>query len=203
MAHQGLKPGDSSAAPTGLKHPLCRIPRVPLRYTLGYYRTAPPGPKESCPVSSTAGRRNDGERGLAELRPLATSDWAELERHRSEYAALGISLDQAASRFDGRHYPFGAAMAHVVGDWRTGENFHATNASLVEHDSNGKLQGYDYGELASLVRNRHQPGNPALARVLARDRNIRLTLDARLQVQAHEILERRLREARAERGRWS
>lgn len=132
--------------------------------------------------------------------PLATSDWAELERHRPEYAALGISLDQAASRFDTRHYPFGAAMAHVLGDWRTGENFHATNASLVEHDSNGKLQGYDYGELASLVRNRHQPGNPALARVLARDRNIRLTLDARLQVQAHEILDRRLREARAEQG---
>jgi cell division protein FtsI/penicillin-binding protein 2/cell division protein FtsW (lipid II flippase) len=132
--------------------------------------------------------------------PLATSDWSELDRHRAEYAALGISLDQAASRFDGRHYPFGAAMAHVLGDWRTGENFHATNASLVEHDSNGKLQGYDYAELASLVRNRRQPGNPALALVLGRDRNVRLTLDARLQMQAHEILERRLRAARAERG---
>jgi cell division protein FtsI/penicillin-binding protein 2/cell division protein FtsW (lipid II flippase) len=132
--------------------------------------------------------------------PLATSDWSELQRHQADYAALGISLDEAASRFDGRHYPFGAAMAHVLGDWRTGENFHATNASLVEHDSNAKLQGYDYGELASLVRNRHQPGNPALARVLSRDRNVRLTLDARLQFGAHEILERRLREAHAERG---
>ncbi len=28
--------------------------------------------------------------------PLATSDWAELERHRAEYQALGISLEQRA-----------------------------------------------------------------------------------------------------------
>ncbi len=93
--------------------------------------------------------------------PVATSSWAELERHRQEYQALGISLDQAASRFDSRHYPFGAALALVLGDLRTGENFHASNASLVEHDSTTRLQGYEYAELAGLVRYRHQPGNPA------------------------------------------
>ena len=92
--------------------------------------------------------------------PLATSDWAELVKHRAEYEALGISLEQAASRFDNRHYPFGAALELVVGDLRTGENFHAANSSLVEHDSAAKLQGYQYAELASLVRYRHQPGNP-------------------------------------------
>ncbi len=132
--------------------------------------------------------------------PVATSDWAELQRHRDDYAKLGVSLDQAVSKYDSRHYPFGAALAHVVGDLRTGENFHATNASLVEHDSNQKLQGYEYPELASLVRYRHQPGNPALARVLARDRNIHLTLDVRLQLQAEEILQRRLREAHVDKG---
>ncbi|HMC59844.1 MAG TPA: FtsW/RodA/SpoVE family cell cycle protein, partial [Candidatus Solibacter sp.] len=83
--------------------------------------------------------------------PLATGDWKELERHRAGYEALGIALDQSASRFDNRHYPFGAATAHVIGDLRTGETFHATNASLVEHDSNLKLQGFQYAELASLV----------------------------------------------------
>ena len=98
--------------------------------------------------------------------PLATSDWAELERHRAEYAGAGrFRIDQACSRFDNRHYPFGAATAHLIGDLRTGENFHATNASLVEHDSNRKLQGYEYAELAPLVRYRHQPGNPAIARL--------------------------------------
>ncbi|HEY2014758.1 MAG TPA: FtsW/RodA/SpoVE family cell cycle protein, partial [Bryobacteraceae bacterium] len=132
--------------------------------------------------------------------PLATSDWQELARHKAEYEALGISVEQVSSRFDSRHYPFGAATAHVVGDLRTGENFHATNASLVEHDSNTKLQGYQYAELAPLVRYRHQPGNPEIARLLARDRNIRLTLDIRLQMRAKEILERRLREAREPKG---
>lgn len=128
--------------------------------------------------------------------PLATSNWDELLRHRTEYEALGVSLDRAASRFENRHYPFGSATAHVVGDLRTGENFHATNASLVEHDSNPQLQGYQYAELAPLVRNRHEPGNQAIARLLARDRNVRLTLDIRLQLRAKEILERRLGNAK-------
>ncbi|HTX33578.1 MAG TPA: FtsW/RodA/SpoVE family cell cycle protein [Bryobacteraceae bacterium] len=120
--------------------------------------------------------------------PLATSSWAELESHRAQYEALGISIDQACSRFDSRQYPFGSALEQVVGDLRSGENFHASNASLVEHDSNRKLQGYDFSELAALVRYRHEPGNPALAKVLARDRTVRLTLDARLQLQAGAIL---------------
>jgi cell division protein FtsI/penicillin-binding protein 2 len=126
---------------------------------------------------------------------LATSSWSELERRRGDYEAMGVQLDRAVSKFESRHYPFGAATAHVIGDLRTGENFHASNASLVEHDANGRLQGYQYAELASLVRYRHQPGNPALAAVLARDRDVHLTLDIRLQLRAQEILERRLREA--------
>jgi cell division protein FtsW (lipid II flippase) len=124
--------------------------------------------------------------------PVATGDWQELERRRTEYAALAIDLDQACSRMDTRHYPFGPAMAHVVGDMRTGENFHATNASLVEHDSDRRLRGYDLAELVPIMRTRHQPGNPALARILSRDRTVRLALDARLQVRATGILRQRL-----------
>jgi cell division protein FtsI/penicillin-binding protein 2 len=127
--------------------------------------------------------------------PLATADWRELERHRSDYEALGISLEQACFRFDTRHYPFGAVTAHLTGDLRTGENFYASNASLVEHDWNRKLQGYDYSELAALVRGRHQPGNSGIARILARDRDVRLTIDIRLQVKAAETLRRRLLQA--------
>lgn len=132
--------------------------------------------------------------------PLATSSWAELMRHQADYQALGISLEQAASRFDSRHYPFGAALALVLGDLRTAENFHATNASLVEHDSATKLQGYQYAELAAVVRYRHQPGNPEIARLLARDRNVRLTLDIRLQLRAREILEKHLRDSHNQNG---
>ena len=132
--------------------------------------------------------------------PLATGDWSEMERHAADYQALGISLEQACSRFDNRHYPFGAATAHLIGDLRTGENFHASNASLVEHDSNRKLQGYEYAELASQVRYRHQPGNRSIARILARDRNVHLTVDIRLQLRARDILDRHLQDAGAPRG---
>jgi cell division protein FtsI/penicillin-binding protein 2/cell division protein FtsW (lipid II flippase) len=131
--------------------------------------------------------------------PLATSSWDELQQHKSEYAALGVSLD-SFSRLETRHYPFGALTAHITGDLRTGENFHASNASLVEHDSNRKLQGYDYAELAPLVRYRHQPGNPEIARLLARDRNVHLTVDIRLQLRAQQILERRLSQAGETKG---
>jgi cell division protein FtsI/penicillin-binding protein 2/cell division protein FtsW (lipid II flippase) len=132
--------------------------------------------------------------------PLATGDWSELERHRAEYEAIGIRIEDACSRIDTRHYPLGAAMAQVVGDRRTGENFHATNASLVEHDSDAQLRGYEMAELVPIMRTRHQPGNPALAHILARDRTVRLTLDARLQTRAGEILRKRLAAVRKTNG---
>jgi cell division protein FtsW (lipid II flippase) len=132
--------------------------------------------------------------------PLATADWSELERHAADYQALGVDIEQACSRFDNRHYPFGSAAAHLIGDLRTGENFHATNASLVEHDSNRKLQGYEYSELAALVRYRHQPGNQGIARLLARDRNVHLTVDIRLQTRAREIFAQNLAKAKVTNG---
>ena len=119
---------------------------------------------------------------------LATSNWAALEKQRAQYQTLGISID-ALSRFDNRFYPFGSATAHLLGDLRTGEKFHATNSSLIEHDSNQRLQGYsDYRELAPLVRYRHQHKNPQLQALLSRDRSVRSTIDIRLQLKANEIL---------------
>jgi cell division protein FtsW (lipid II flippase)/cell division protein FtsI/penicillin-binding protein 2 len=132
---------------------------------------------------------------------LATSDWSELERRRDIYTKLGVSIDTACSRLDNRHYPFGSAIAHLLGDLRTGENFHATNASLIEHDSNVKLQGFtDYKELAPLIRYRHQPGNPEIARLLARDRDVRASIDVRLQIRAAKALGDRLAKAHKDKG---
>src|SRR5262249_9641147 len=62
---------------------------------------------------------------------LATSNWRSLEQRRAQYQAMGIGIDETCSRLDSRHYPFGAAAEHFLGDLRTGENFHAPNASLV------------------------------------------------------------------------
>ncbi len=132
---------------------------------------------------------------------LATSDWNELERRRDQYAKLGISIDTACSRLDSRHYPFGALAAHLVGDLRTGDNFHATNASLIEHDSNAKLQGFsDYRELAPLIRYRHQPGNPQIAKLLVRDRNVIASIDIRLQMRAAKALDEGLAKAHKDKG---
>jgi cell division protein FtsI/penicillin-binding protein 2/cell division protein FtsW (lipid II flippase) len=132
---------------------------------------------------------------------LATSSWDELERRRTEYEKLGIRIDAVCRPMDRRHYPFGAWTAHVVGDWRTGENFHATNASLIEHDMNRKLQGFtDYRELAAVVRYRHRPGNAAMERLQARDRDVRTSIDIRLQMRAAEILARRLAAVRKDKG---
>ena len=131
---------------------------------------------------------------------LATSNWKALVDRRTQYQALGISIDDACSRLDSRHYPFGSATEHFLGDLRTGEKFHAPNASLVEHDSNARLQGYQYSELVELVRYRHQPGNPALRSLLARDRDVRTTLDIRLQMRAEEILRKHLQQANKEKG---
>jgi cell division protein FtsW (lipid II flippase)/cell division protein FtsI/penicillin-binding protein 2 len=132
---------------------------------------------------------------------LATSDWNELERHREQYSKLGISIDAACSRLDNRHYPFGPLTSHLLGDLRTGENFHATNASLIEHDSNMKLQGFaDYRELAPLIRYRHQPGNPEIAKLLARDRNVTASIDIRLQIRAAKALDNQLAKAHKDKG---
>jgi cell division protein FtsI/penicillin-binding protein 2/cell division protein FtsW (lipid II flippase) len=132
---------------------------------------------------------------------LATSKWDDLEKHRAEYNQFGIDIDKVCSRMDNRHYPFGAVTAHLLGDWRTGENFHASNSSLIEHDQNTKLQGFsDYGELAAVVRYRHRPNDPGIMRLRARDRDIHSTIDARLQVRAAEILDKRLQAMRKEKG---
>ena len=132
---------------------------------------------------------------------LATSSWQELERQRPEYEKLGISIDQACSRLENRHYPFGPATVHLIGDLRTGENFHASNSSLIEHDSNAKLQGFtDSRELAPLVRYRHDPTNRDLQRLRARDRDVRSTIDIRLQMRAAEILRKHLAAAHRENG---
>jgi cell division protein FtsW (lipid II flippase)/cell division protein FtsI/penicillin-binding protein 2 len=132
---------------------------------------------------------------------LATSDWSELEKRRDQYAKLGVSIETCCSRLDNRHYAFGSLTAHILGDLRTGDNFHATNASLIEHDSNVKLQGFtDYRELAPLIRYRHHPGNAEIAKLMARDRTVTSSLDIRLQMRAAKALDDRLAKAHKESG---
>ena len=90
---------------------------------------------------------------------------------------------------------------HLLGDLRTGDNFHATNASLVEHDSNTTLQGFnDVHELAPLIRYRHHPNDPGMRQLRAKNRDVRSTIDIRLQLQAGEILRKELAKVHRDHG---
>lgn len=155
--------------------------------------------------------------------PLATSNWDELERHRQEYQQLGIDIDRACSRAENRHYPFGGLTFELLGDTRTRARWGATNTSFVERDAARRLRGYDdratlvevrnpktgrtervvrydYRELVPLLRHRYQPDHPEVRRVLDRPRDIRMSLDARLQVRVAAILQAALQKAGRDKG---
>jgi cell division protein FtsW (lipid II flippase) len=155
--------------------------------------------------------------------PLATSDWAELEKHRAEYQQLGIDIDRACPRPESRHYPFGGLTFDLLGDLRTRERWGAGNTSFVERDSARRLRGYDdrptlvevknpktktmervirydYRELVPLLRHRNDPGSPEVRRVLERPRDVQMSIDARLQVRVAEILAKQLKQANVDKG---
>ena len=155
--------------------------------------------------------------------PLATSNWDELEKHRAQYQQLGINIDQACSRTESRHYPFEGLTFHLLGDLRTRIRWGAGNTSFVERDSATRLRGYDdrptlvdvenpktgkmervvrydLRELVPLLRHRYDPDNPAVRRVLDRKRDVRMSLDARLQVRAGQILKSALQKAGQDKG---
>ncbi len=155
--------------------------------------------------------------------PLATSNWDELERHRKEYQALGIDIDQACSRTESRHYPFGGLTFELLGDLRTRTRWAASNTSFVERDLARRLRGYDdrptlvevrnpkngrmervlrydYRELVPLLRHRYEPENPQVRRVLDRPRDVHMSLDARLQVRTAAVLADALKKAGRDKG---
>ena len=155
--------------------------------------------------------------------PLATSDWTQLEKHRADYRALGIDIDVACPRAETRHYPFGGLMFDLLGDLRTRTRWGATNTSFVERDSARRLRGYDdrptlvevrnpktgnmdrvlryvYRELLPLLRHRRDPQNPAVRRVLDRPRDVRMSIDSRLEVRVAEILRAQLKQSGQTKG---
>ena len=153
--------------------------------------------------------------------PLATSDPAELQRHKTALARLGASSDAGRPRPAGadpeRLYPFGGKTFHLLGDLRTRTQWGASNTSYAERDSRIRLQGYDdfaevvpvtqpdgsateqirrdYTEIVPLLRHRWQPEHRAVKRILERNRDVKLTIDVRFQTQVSEILRRVSREA--------
>ena len=148
--------------------------------------------------------------------PLATSDPKELERQRATFERLGISLERTVAS-DKRIYPFGGRTFHLLGDRNEMVNWGAPNTSYAERDSRIRLQGYDdyaevvevkqpsgettreirvdYSELVPLLRHQYQPKHRAVKRIQERERNLRMSIDARLQLRAADILQKQAQQA--------
>jgi cell division protein FtsI/penicillin-binding protein 2 len=98
----------------------------------------------------------------------------------------------------------------VIGDATTRRNWSASNTSFIERDSESKLRGFDdhqtmvpvaekdgtsttvlrreYGGLVPLLRHRYEPDYPAVKAAMDPHRQLRLTLDARLQARVATIV---------------
>ena len=149
--------------------------------------------------------------------PLATEDAGVLDAARQRYQQLGISLAELCPDPGERCYPLGGRAFHVVGDARTRLNWAASNTSFVERDAADRLRGFDdravsvpvtdlsgraafavsrdYRDLVPVLRHRFEPRHPALEGLRKRPRDVRLTLDAHLQLRVSTIVAEYARKA--------
>jgi cell division protein FtsI/penicillin-binding protein 2 len=145
--------------------------------------------------------------------PLAVSDCDDLEKHKQTLQRLTGSepCDGRASR----HYTLADDTYHLLGDARSRIHWAASNTSYEERDHDARLRGFDddeqvvdvtdprsgkpmravkrdYSALIPMWRYRHRPNHPEVRRVLERPRDLRLTVDARLQARLTAALDRQL-----------
>jgi cell division protein FtsW (lipid II flippase) len=153
--------------------------------------------------------------------PLATSDAAVIAKIKAEPGGRASVEDACANPAD-RCYPAGPAFRHVLGDANSRDNWSAANTSYVERDSEDLLRGFDdraatikttdrdghpslavrrdYSSVVPLVRHRWEPDHPDVKEVLTRSRDVRLTIDSRLQLAVASILERAARSSGSGKG---
>jgi hypothetical protein len=141
---------------------------------------------------------------------LASGDGRVIAEARPSYAHLGVRLRDVCPTTEERCYPLGGRAFHVLGDARTRLNWSAANTSYVERDAEDTLRGFDdhgatvetvdargkpmttirrdYRELVPLLRHRHERGHAAVVALLRRPRDVRITLDAPLQIRMAAIM---------------
>jgi cell division protein FtsW (lipid II flippase) len=153
--------------------------------------------------------------------PLAIAECGDLQKHADALRQMGAAYtcDPRAPR----HYPLTGHTYHLLGDWRTRANWAASNTSFEERDHAARLRGFDDGEqvveridprtgqavralkrdlseLVPLWRYRHRPGHPEVRELFERSRDVRVTIDARLQVRLGQALDRQLQSLHRSRG---
>jgi cell division protein FtsW (lipid II flippase) len=153
--------------------------------------------------------------------PLATDDPSLVHAEVEAYERMRISARELCPKPGDRCYPLGGHAFHVLGDAQTRTNWAASNSSYVERDAEDRLRGFDdraasvrtsgageesvalrrdYTPLVPLVRHRWEPEHPEVKAVFDRPRDIRLTIDARLQYQVAGILSRSVTAAGVKKG---
>jgi cell division protein FtsW (lipid II flippase) len=152
---------------------------------------------------------------------LATSDPAVVAKQAAALARLGIDAASVCRPGRARCYPFGGRLFHLLGDLNTELDWRATNTSFVERDEAVHLQGFDdhrrvvtlrvagspvrvvhetYEELVPLARYKYGPAYSPVRDLRERPRDLRLTIDARLQVRVADLLRRGIEESGGARG---
>lgn len=155
--------------------------------------------------------------------PLATSRQDEKDAMAATYKAAGLTPVQPCTAGESRCYPLGGLMFHVLGDWNTQANWGAGNSSYLERDADAALKGFDdhaetqavvnprtgqkhqvimrdYADLLPLVRQKHWPRSRAINELRARNRDVRTTIDARLQTRTARAVQQRVEAGGADRG---
>jgi cell division protein FtsW (lipid II flippase) len=154
--------------------------------------------------------------------PLATDDRAVVKKAAGEYQRLGIAGAGACADAGARCYPLGGRAYHLLGDADARVNWSASNTSFAERDEESALRGFDdhqtivrttsvsgeplnalrrdYRALVPLFRHRYDPDHAEVRAILERNRDLRLTIDARLQHRAAGIVADYASRAGAERG---
>jgi cell division protein FtsW (lipid II flippase) len=153
--------------------------------------------------------------------PIATSDRAQLAAFGDRYRRLGLTID--CPEHEERCYPLGGLAFHLLGDAENEVNWAARNASFAEQQFDARLSGFDdrartvtlrhpktgatiyavrrdYRELLPLVRHKDNPQHPDVVRLLARTRDVYLTVDAGLQVQTARALRKQVTASGSGRG---
>jgi len=142
--------------------------------------------------------------------PLATEDPGVIDAARQGYQRLGVSLEKTCPTPSERCYPLGGRAFHLLGDERTRVNWSAANTSYVERDSENRLRGFDdraattqtrdtsgramwtirrdYRDLVPLLRHRYEPDHPAVVALHRQAHDVRLTIDAGLQLRVTSIV---------------
>ena len=141
---------------------------------------------------------------------MATDDVDTARKAAAVYAKAGVSFDGSCAVRDARCYPLGGRAFHLLGDVRTRRSWGASNTSFVERDGEAALRGFDdhqsmitvrdvdgtestalrrdYRDLVPVYRHRFDPEYPAVKAVMNRTRELRLTVDARLQARVAAIV---------------